>query len=121
MPSNRMVEENEVAAAYRPDIRPVRTDGRTHEQAVEETGPKSISRLLENGDKLVWTGDYPATNARLQLTIESNLADQIKGEIEYIGDDTTTEIEGAVAETPEALSADGLWPDRREWPKSPDW
>lgn len=121
MPSNRMVEENEIVDAYRAANRAVGTNERTHERAVGEAlGAESISRLFDGGDRLVWTGEYPATKARLRLTIESALADQIKGAIEYIGDNTITNIEGTVAETPEQLSADDLWPDRRDWPESPD-
>src|SRR5207245_1975710 len=67
---------------------------------------------------LVWSGEYAPTQTRLRFTIESAVIDQIKGAIEYVGDGTITDVEGSFAETPEELSTDGLWPDRKDWPKS---
>ena len=121
MPANRIVEENELAEAHRTALRPLGTNERTRQPAVGEfERSKSISELLDTQDPLIWTGEYPATKARLRLTIESAVSRQIMGAIEYVGDNTITNIEGTIAETPEQLASDDLWPDRREWPESPN-
>jgi TIR domain len=119
MSSDRIVEENELAEAHRSERRSAGPSDRGSDRVFGNTENSTLmSKVIAGRGPLVWTGNYPATNARLRLRFESDAVGRINGTIEYLGEETVSNIQGALAETPDQLSPDKLWPDRSEWPET---
>jgi hypothetical protein len=121
MTTNLMTQENERIEGYRTTARTLSVDGLAPGLGTGGAGCRaSLSELLASQGTIAWEGDYLPTRARLRLTIQSLGAGRLAGTIEYIGEDTMTSVEGAIAVSPEELKIGDLWPDRNEWLRSPN-